>query len=81
MESASYIAYLMSEPRKVSCVKASEVLEVSHDEINRFLLSNQFSGKDLLAPVKQGLVSREAYCRWMTPCWINSLLILVRRSW
>jgi hypothetical protein len=55
MEAGSYIAYLLSEPRKVSCVKASEVLEISHDEINRFLLSNQFSGKDLFAAVQQGL--------------------------
>ena len=57
MEAASYIAYLLSEPRQVSCVKASQVLEVSHDEINRFLLSNEFSGKDLFAAVKQGLCS------------------------
>nr|WP_162056527.1 transposase [Pontibacter pamirensis] len=55
MESAQYIAYLMSEPRKVSCVKASEVLEVSHDEINRFLLSSHFTGKDLFEAVRRGL--------------------------
>ncbi len=55
MESAQYIAYLLSEPRKVSCVKASEVLEVSHDEINRFLSGNSFTGKDLFEAVKQGL--------------------------
>nr|WP_162055354.1 transposase [Pontibacter pamirensis] len=55
MESAQYIAYLLSEPRKVSCVKASEVLEVSHDEINRFLLSSHFTGKDLFEAVRQGL--------------------------
>ena len=39
----------------MSCVKASEVLEVSHDEINRFLLSSRFTGKDLFEAVKQGL--------------------------
>lgn len=55
MEPASYIAYLLSEPRKVSCVKASEVLAISHDAINRFLLSNHFSGKDLFEAVKQGI--------------------------
>ena len=55
MESAQYIAYLLSEPRKVSCMKASEVLEVSHDEINRFLLSSHFTGKDLFEAVRQGL--------------------------
>lgn len=44
MEATSCIAYLLSEPRKVSCVKASQVLEVSHDEMNRFLLSSHFTG-------------------------------------
>ncbi len=56
MESAQYIAYLLSEPRKASCVKASEVLEVSHDEINRFLLSSEFTGKDLFEAVKPGIL-------------------------
>lgn len=55
MEAAYYIAYLLSEPRKASCVKASEVLEVSHDEINRFLLGSQFAGRDLFEAVRQGL--------------------------
>lgn len=32
-----YIAYLMSEPGSSSCVKASEVLEISHDKVNRLL--------------------------------------------
>jgi len=58
VESASYIAYLLSEPRKVSCVKTSAVLAVSHDEINRFLLSHEFLGKDLFAAVKQGICLR-----------------------
>jgi hypothetical protein len=55
MEAASYIAYLLSEPRQPSCVKASEVLEVSHDEINRFLLSSTYTGQDLFEAVKEGL--------------------------
>jgi len=40
MKAAYYIAYLLSEPRKISCVKASELLAVFYDEINRFLLNN-----------------------------------------
>lgn len=55
MESAHYIAYLLSEPRKVSCEKASEVLEVSHDEINRFLLGRHFTCEDLFEAVRQGV--------------------------
>ncbi len=55
MELSSYIAYLLSEPGKASCVKASEVLSISHDEVNRFLLSGQWSGKDLFDAVKEGI--------------------------
>lgn len=55
MEAAIYIAYLLSEPRQPSCVKASEVLAVSHDAINRFLLTNSFTGKDLFEAVKGGI--------------------------
>lgn len=51
MESAEYIAYLMSEPYKSSCVRSSEVLAVSHDEVNRFLNAGSFSGKDLFDKV------------------------------
>lgn len=55
MEAASYIAYMLSEPRQVSCVRASAVLEVCHDEVNRFPLSNNFTGKALFEAVKPGL--------------------------
>ena len=47
MEAAEYIAYLLSEPYKSSCVRSSHVLAISHDEVNRFLNGNSFSGKDL----------------------------------
>jgi hypothetical protein len=55
MELSSYIAYLLSEPGKISCVRASEILSVSHDEINRLLLSGQWGGKDLFDAVRGGL--------------------------
>ncbi|QMU27443.1 hypothetical protein HUW48_05045 [Adhaeribacter radiodurans] len=55
MEAASYIAYLLSELRKISCVKASEVLAVLYDEVNRFLLKNDFTGKELFEAVKSGI--------------------------
>jgi len=62
MKAAYYIAYLLSEPRKISCVKASEVLAVFHDEINCFFMNNQFSGKDLFEAVKQGVLPEERCC-------------------
>ncbi len=37
MEASQYIAYLMSEPKGSSCVRGGRVLEISHDEVNRFL--------------------------------------------
>ncbi len=41
------MSYLLSSPTGSSCVQAAEVLEVSHDEVNRFLLQGNYSGKDL----------------------------------
>jgi hypothetical protein len=52
MDIEKYIAYLMSSPTGSSCVKASTVLEVSHDEVNRFLLSDHHSGLELFKAVK-----------------------------
>jgi hypothetical protein len=42
-----YMSYLLSSPTGSSCVQAAEVLEVSHDEVNRFLLQGNYTGKDL----------------------------------
>lgn len=47
MEANEYVAYLLSEPVKSSCVRSGRVLEVSHDEVTRFLAGSDFSGKDL----------------------------------
>jgi hypothetical protein len=43
----TYMSYLLSSPKGSSCVQAGEVLEVSHDQVNRFLLQGNYSGKDL----------------------------------
>ena len=52
MDIEKYIAYLMSSPVGSSCVKASSILEVSHDEVNRFLLSNHHTGLELFVKVR-----------------------------
>ena len=52
MDIEKYIAYLMSSPSGSSCVQASRVLGVSHDEVNRFLLSGNYNGIDLFQVVK-----------------------------
>lgn len=47
MEVSEYIAYLLSEPKGSSCVRGGKVLQISHDEVNRFLSGSDFTGKDL----------------------------------
>ncbi len=43
----TYMSYLLSSAIGSSCVKAAEVLQVSHDQVNRFLLAGHYCGKDL----------------------------------
>ena len=47
MSIEQYIAYLMSEQVASNCVKASNVLEVSYDEVSRLLNRPYYSGNDL----------------------------------
>lgn len=56
MEASAYIAYLMSEPYKSSCVRSSKVIEISHDEVNRFLNSSSFSGKELFEQIRGAIL-------------------------
>lgn len=56
MSIEQYIAYLMSEPGSSSCVRASEVLEVSHDKVNRLLNQQHYTSYDLFQRVKDELV-------------------------
>ena len=51
MKLGEYVSYLMISSSGSSCVKASETLCVSHDEVNRFLLSGEFTGKMLFISV------------------------------
>jgi hypothetical protein len=56
MEASEYIAYLLSEAGKSSsCVRSGKVLQISHDEVNRFLVNSNFSGKDLFERIKAAL--------------------------
>ena len=55
--SALYTLFLLAEPKYVSCVRFSEILEtVSHDSINRFLLREQYTPQDLFKEVKSNLI-------------------------
>lgn len=50
-----YVAYLMSNVSGCSCTKAAQTLQVSHDEVNRFLVSSHFTGRDLFDSVQHNL--------------------------
>ncbi len=52
-----YMSYLLSSPTGSSCVKAGQVLEVSHDEVNRFLLQGSYGGRDLYEKAAVHLVA------------------------
>jgi hypothetical protein len=53
-----YMSYLLSSPTGSSCVQAAQVLEVSHEEVNRFLLQGNYSGKDLYEKAVVHLVAQ-----------------------
>ncbi|AUB41705.1 IS4 transposase [Nostoc flagelliforme CCNUN1] len=47
-----YILFLLCEPRYVSCVHLAKIMEnLSHDSINRFLLREDYTPKDLFIEV------------------------------
>ena len=55
MEASEYIAYLLSEAGKSSCVRGGHVLQISHDEVNRFLANSDFDGRNLFERCKTAL--------------------------
>ena len=51
-----YTLFLLSEPKYVSCVRLSEILEpLSHDSVNRFLLRERYTPRDLFDEVQGNL--------------------------
>ena len=42
-----YIGFLISEPKFVSCQRVAEVLNISHDSVNRFLQRESYTPLDL----------------------------------
>tara|TARA_B110000503_G_C7065807_1_gene378695 strand:+ start:93 stop:1187 length:1095 start_codon:yes stop_codon:yes gene_type:complete len=50
-----YIGFLLSEPRTVSCSRVGEVLEISHDSVNRFLYRETYTPIDLFNEAKSSL--------------------------
>ena len=52
-----YIGFLMSEPNSVNCSRLAEVLGLSHDSVNRFLLRESYEPKDLYDEAMNSLQS------------------------
>lgn len=51
-DSTLYTLFLLAEPKYVSCVRLAEILsELSHDSVNRFLLRERYTPKDLFDEV------------------------------
>lgn len=44
---AKYTGFLLCEPKSATCTRFSDLGDVSHDSVNRFLLREQFAPKDL----------------------------------
>ena len=42
-----YMGFLMSEPKSTTCTRLSEVMGISHDSVNRFLLREAYEPRDL----------------------------------
>lgn len=43
----------MSEPKSSTCTRLSEVMDISHDSVNRFLLRENYEGQDLFNEAKR----------------------------
>ncbi len=42
-----YMGFLMSEPKSSTCTRLSQVMGISHDSVNRFLLRESYEPRDL----------------------------------
>jgi len=48
-----YIGFLMSEPKSSTCTRLSQVMGISHDSVNRFLLRESYEPQDLFNEAKK----------------------------
>lgn len=50
-----YMGFLVSEPKSATCSRLSEVMGISHDSVNRFLLREAYEPRDLFNEAKATL--------------------------
>jgi hypothetical protein len=53
---STYVSFLLSEPKNATCTRLSNILNLSHDSINRFLDREDYTPEDLFAKVKFKMV-------------------------
>ena len=51
-----YISFLLSEPRYPSSCRLAKLMNISHDSVNRFILRERFTAKDLFDQAKPQLI-------------------------
>lgn len=66
-----YMGFLMSEPKSSTCTRLSQVMGISHDSVNRFLLRESYEPQDLFNEAKKRLDMVGAHSMWMTPRWTS----------
>lgn len=47
-----YIGFLLSVPKQASCIRLGEIMNISHDSVNRFLNRENYTSLDLFNEVK-----------------------------
>ena len=50
-----YVGFLLSEPTFTSCSRLSDVMNISHDSVNRFLNRESYTPQDLFNEVKKSI--------------------------
>jgi hypothetical protein len=51
-----YISFLYQNPKNATCTRLSEILPISHDSVNRFLLRESEKKEELWNVVKEKIV-------------------------
>lgn len=51
----AYMGFLLSESKSATCCRLAEIMNISHDSVNRFLLRESYEPKDLFNEAKSNL--------------------------
>jgi hypothetical protein len=58
-----YVSYLLGEPLRGSCSRLGEIIEITHDSVNRFLLREEYTSEDLFRVCHQlSTLTKQRFC-------------------